>query len=154
MALWQYTFQVLTKESFEYLYEYISVSFDDFGFDEEPFWEYQLIDKSYFEEINNFLTKGQSWSHKIDLYGDQEANCFEVSFNQNNIVESVSFRIDFRTNYELILNNIIEFCILKGLIILDEELNRIPLNYESVRSVIINTPQIKMYNRLSGNNKD
>lgn len=151
MALWQYTFQILTKESYEALYKNFVFTFEDLGFDSEPFWQYHLIDRAYFSSIESFLKKNQSWSRKIDLYGNQEGNCFEVSFNDDDYVLSVDFRIDFRYNYESVLKHIIEFCILKGLIFLDENLNYVPLNFETTKKVISNAPQVKKYNILSGN---
>ena len=149
MALWQYTFQILTKESFESLQEDSKLSPEDNVFDEEPYWQLKLIHKSYFEEIENILEKGRAWSKEIALYGNQESNCIEIFFDsKSNVVKSVSLRIDFTSNYELILSNIIEFCILKGLIILDEKLQVVPLNYDSVRSIIESAPQVSKYNGL------
>ena len=150
MALWQYTFQLLTKESFESLGKGFEAFLNGDLFDDKTYWQFKPINKSYFEGIERILEKGRSWSNEIDLYGNQESNCFEIIFDgQTNIITSVSFRIDFTSDYETVLNSIIEFCILKGLIILDEKLQIVPLNYESARSVIENAPQVKIYNKLS-----
>lgn len=151
MALWQYTFQVLTKDSYEFLckdfLQTLGDDNDDFNFD--PFWQYRLIHKSYFEEISTFLKKGKSWSNNIDLYGNQESNCFEVLFDiETNIVESVSFRIDYTHEFEDLLIHLIEFCLLKGLVVLDENLNVALLNTEVLKSIIENAPQVKKYNML------
>jgi hypothetical protein len=152
MALWQYTFQVITKESFEFLHKDFIPSFGDYGFDDEPYWRLKLIDKSYFERIDTIIEKNKSWSNEVDLYGYQESNCFEVFFEvETNVVISVSFRIDFTSDYEQVLSSIIEFCILKGLIVLDEKLKVVPLNLELSKSIIENSPQVKKYNEL--NNK-
>lgn len=149
MALWQYTFHILSKESFDTLRINFELAFGEFGFDDEPFWKFAAVHKSYFEEVSLILEKGKSWSNEIDLYGHQEINCLEVLFDGNtNIVSSVSFRIDFRSEYEMVLNPIIEFCILKGLVMLDEDLNIVALNYEVMKSVIENAPQKTMYNKL------
>lgn len=149
MALWQYTFHILTKESFDFLYKKFELSFGEFGFDDGPFWAFKAIHKSYFNDISLILKKSKSWSKEIDLYGHQETNCLEVFFDgHTDIVKSVSFRIDFRSEYEMVLNAIIEFCILKGLVILNEELQIIPLNYELVKNVLENAPQVTKYNKL------
>ena len=149
MALWQYTFQILTKESFESLQKDSKLSSEEHLFDDEPYWQFKLIHKSYFEGIENILKKGKSWSEKIALYGNEASDCVEIFFDiESNVVQSVSFRIDFTGNYEFILSNIIEFCILKGLIILDEKLQVVPLNYDLARSVIENAPQVSKYNAL------
>lgn len=149
MALWQYTFQILPKENFKALEKSVEISLDDNLFDEAPYWQIKPLNKSYFFKIGNILQKSKSWSKEIDLYGDQESNCFEVFFDgKTDDVTSVSFRIDFTSDYEMVLNNIMEFCILKGLIVLDEKLQLVPLNCESIRNLIENTPQVETYNEI------
>jgi hypothetical protein len=146
MALWQYSFHLITKESFKILTKNSLPTFDELGFDDELYWHVELIDKFFFEEIDTILNKNVSWSTEIDLYGHQKSNCFEVFFDGNtNIVKSVSFRIDFSNDYEMVLKGIIEFCIQKGLIILDEKLQLVTLNYEVARSIIENSPQMNKY---------
>jgi hypothetical protein len=149
MALWQYTFQVLLKKSATALSENLVFNRDEEGFDDEPYWKFNHTDKSFFSALSKILPKVKSWSYEIDLYGDQESNCFEVLHDKDNAVISVSFRIDFTSNYESVLNSIIEFCIFNGLIILDESLNVVYLNYEVVKSIIMNSHQAKMYNILT-----
>lgn len=149
MALWQYTFHILTKESLCFFPIGINHSFDDYLFDDEPYWQYKPVNKCYFDEIGNILQKNKSWSKKINLYGDEQSNCFEVLFDgETNNVISVSFRIDYTSNYELVLREIIEFCVLKNLIILDENVQVLSLNYESIKSIIDNSPQVKRYKKL------
>lgn len=149
MAVWQYTFQVLPKESVNTFAENFFFNQKDEVFDDEPYWKEHPLKKSFFSKINSILKKAKSWSNDIDLYGNQESNCFEVLSDSEGYVLSVSFRIDFTSYYESVLSYIIEFCILKGLIILDEELNVVSLNYEQVQSVIKNSPQLKRYYELS-----
>ncbi|THF48480.1 MULTISPECIES: hypothetical protein [Flavobacterium] len=149
MAIWQYTFQVLPKESVNTLAEDFSFNYTDEGFDDELFWENYPLKKGFFNKINSILEKTKSWSNDIDLYGNQESNCFEVlSDNEGNVL-SVSFRLDFTSNYESILRHILEFCSLNGLVILDEGLNIVPLNHGQVLSVIRNSQQMKRYKELS-----
>jgi hypothetical protein len=149
MSIIQYTFQVLTKESFEAGINDIKSFMPDNYFNEEAFWIYKKVNKSFFEEMGFLLKKSKSWSPKIDLYGDQESNCLEVLFDwENFVVKSVSLRIDFTTKYEPLLRCIIDFFILKGLVVLDEQLNFVPLNYETIKRVIEEAPQLKRYNLL------
>ena len=148
MALWQYMFHVLPKEAVQNTSTDFNFINDEEGFDDAPFWENLQIECSFFENISKILPRGKSWSEMRILYGNQESNCFEVLF-ENNMVVSVSFRIDFTSKYELILNELIEFFILNGLIILDENLNILPLNIEIIEGVIKNSPQFKKYDELS-----
>ena len=155
MALWQYTFQVLPGESFSVLKDNKPFSFEDDLFDDELYWKFTPINKNHFDEIGRILNKNKSWSEKVDLYGNLETNCLELFYNtQTHEVESVSFRIDFTSDFEMILKELVEFFILQGFIILDESFQLVPLNYEIVRSVIGNSQQLKIYSELKNDSPD
>ncbi len=148
MALWQYTFYVLPKESVEVLSPDYHFKKDEDGFDDAPYWKLNPVHKDFFYSLNKILPTNKSWSNEIDLYGNQESNCFEILFKNKNTV-SVSFRIDFTSKYESVLAKIIEYCLQRGLIIIDEDLMIVPLNIETIKAIIENSPQIKKYNKLS-----
>ncbi len=78
-------------------------------------WMRNPISPFFFRDIINIMSEGKPWSKNLLVYGDLESNCFEI-LSINNIVQSVSFRIDFTSQDETVLSKIIEFCILKGLI--------------------------------------
>jgi hypothetical protein len=139
------------KKSFNILKSDTKLIDEDNLFDNEPYWKYEPILKTYFEEIGEILQEGISWSKDIKQYGSIESNCLEVLFDdQTNNVESVSLRIDFTTEFEGVLRSIIDFCIYKELILLDEELKVVSLNYESINSIINNSSQLRRYNELRG----
>lgn len=145
MGLWQVGFFVIPKASAKD----DKFELDEEGsFDDAPYWNDQKVLLDFFKPIAKILPLEKSWSEKILLYGHQDSNRFEV-FHENGIVESVSFRIDFTSNYESVLSELIEFFILNGLIVLDENLNVLPLNFEAIKSVIENSPQVKKYRTLS-----
>lgn len=149
MSLWQYTFQILPKKSLSSLKRDINLFDENNLFDDEPYWKYEFINKNYFEGVEQLLVKGRSWSQEINLYGSEKSNCLEIFFDiQTSNIKSVSLRIDFTSEFELFLRGFIDFCIYKELIILDEELQIIPLNNESISSIINNSPQFKRYNEL------
>lgn len=149
MALWQYTFQILPQKSFRALKGELNLFDQNNLFDDEPYWKYESINKNYFEGVKQFLMKGKSWSQEINLYGSEKSNCLEIFFDQQTSnIKSVSLRIDFTSEFELVLRGIIDFCIYKELIILNEELQITPLNYESIISIINNSSQFKRYNEL------
>ena len=149
MALWQYTFQILPKKSFTVLKSDIQLFDKTNLFDDEPYWKYEPVSKNYFEGVGHLLMKGKSWSKEINLFGSEKSNCLEILFDiQTFNVKSVSLRIDLTSEFELVLRGIIDFCIYKELIILDEELQMVPLNYESISYIINNSLQFKRYNEL------
>lgn len=153
MAIWQYTFQVLPKESVECLSSHYHFEKNEDGFDDELYWKLNPISKIFFHSIQEILPRNKSWSNEIELFGNQDSNCFEVLFDNNDKVLSVSFRIDFRSSYEKVLSQIIEFCLLNGIVILDEDLNVVPLNYEQVQNIIDDSPQARRYNELSSKDR-
>lgn len=146
MALWQVGFFVLPNESLG-PGDKFELS-DEHSFDDAPFWRSEKVNPNFFDPINRILPRAKSWGDYLILYGNENSNRFEVVF-ENCIVESVSFRIDFTSNYESVLSELIEFFILNGLIVLDESLNLLPLNFEAIKSGIENSHQVKKYRELS-----
>ncbi|MBP6510208.1 MAG: hypothetical protein KA339_06590 [Candidatus Kapabacteria bacterium] len=150
MALWQYTFQIVTKESYEYLHKDSNPVSGEDGFDEEPYWLLTPTKRSLFDGISSIISKGKSWSDALDVDGNLESNCLNVLFNTaTQEVESVSFRIDYTRQYEHVCRAIIEFCILKGMVVLDEKLEIVPMSYEAIKALIEDSPQRKRYDQMS-----
>jgi hypothetical protein len=149
MAIWQYTFLILPKKSFNVLKNDMKFFDENNLFDDEPFWKYEPINKSYFKTVGELLIEGESWSKEINLFGSEKSNCLEIFFDtQTCNIKSVSLRIDFTSQYELVLRGIIDFCIYKELIVLDEELQIVSLNYESINTIINSSLQSKRYKEL------
>ncbi|MBD1432703.1 hypothetical protein H8B06_07705 [Sphingobacterium sp. DN00404] len=156
MAIWQYTFLVLPKDGVQVLSTStnngLGKTID--GFEDDRYWKYSTIKRDLFNAVGHILPKSKSWSNEIDLYGNQDSNCFEVFFDKEDTIQSVSFRIDFKDNYRSILQGILEFCRHNGLIVLDESLSIVPLNYEYTHRIILTSPQRKKYNQMSENDQD
>lgn len=112
------------------------------------FWEGLNTTESFFDEIGRFLPLNRSWSKDIIMFGTEKSNRVEL-FLEKGMVVSVEARIDFTSEYELVLNQLIEFCILKCLTILGESLNELPLNFLSINSLIQSAPQVLKYNELA-----
>ena len=148
MALWQIDFFVLPKSNIEE----VKLGFQEYGFDDAPFWENVCMPKLFFDPISSILPIGKSWRKSIIMYGTENSNRMEI-FGITDIVESVSLRIDFTIKYESILSQLIEFFILNGLMVLDQELNLVPLNLESFKAVIENAPQVRKYRLLARQEK-
>lgn len=149
MAIWQYGFFVLPKDAWK---EIGSVGIDkEWGFDDEPFWKFIPTKPSVFEVISKILPNGDSWIDNNTVYGNSESNAFEV-LEKDGCILSVSFRIDFTTEYEPILNQIIEFLQQNDFIILSSvDLEEIPLNTFSIELVIKNSQNYRIhYNIVEG----
>ena len=149
MALHQISFFILPKESFRSVSKSDKFEFgDEYLFDDSAFWLAKNISPTFFEPISKILLRGKSWSENILLFGNENSNRVEVFFEKD-IVKSVTFRIDFISEYEIILNKLIEFFILNELTILNSDLEILPLNFEVIKSFIEDSVQIVTYRRLS-----
>ena len=95
----------------------------------------------------------RSWSNSVDQYGDIDSNCVEVSF-ENEMVESVSFRLNYLINYESVLREMFDFCVRGQFVLIDEDLELVPLNLESIDAIIKQSAQLQVYQKLSGNEGD
>ncbi len=142
MALWQVGFFILPKLNLELIN--LLKSTDEESFDNSFYWDEKKVSPLFFRKIETFLPQTESWSEELNIYGNENSNRIEVYFS-NDIVESVSFRIDFTSNYKEILKQIIEFCITNDFIILNEMLNVVDLNFESINKDILNETRVKKY---------
>ena len=109
MAIWQCKFFILPKSD-TYDLQYDRQCGNIKLFEDDKCWKKAKIKKEIFSEISHLLKPEKSWSNEIDLYGSENGNRLEVLFDANNIIESVTFRIDFRSEYEAVLRGIISLC--------------------------------------------
>ncbi len=141
MALWQYAFIVIPG-GIDYSNEL------ELQFDEDVFWVNHLVHISLFDELEEALPKAKSWNKDLIIYGTETSNCFEV-LGESNYVESISFRIDFTSNYEKVLNVVLEFLQLNNFLLIGEDKNLLPFNYLQVKATIESSPQFARYKKLS-----
>jgi hypothetical protein len=145
MAIWQISF-FITPESGISWHLMAKINEENL-FDDSDTWLKEQISPNFFESIDAILPKSISWCNKISLFGAENGNRLEVLENDQ-IVESVSLRIDFTSDYEDVLRQIIEFCALNGLRIVSSNFEILPLNFEAINYVIRNAPQVKKYVEL------
>ncbi len=140
----QYEFYVIERQSLKDLsmaQQFVEGEY----FNIKPFWVYSRQGKGLFSEMHWILKKNKSWSDEIDLYGIQESSCLEVYFDENDYIESVVLRIDFSQPFEFILKGFITFCISKDLVIIDENLHKLPLDFELFAKVIQSSERWEKY---------
>ncbi|UPT65344.1 MAG: hypothetical protein M0D57_12320 [Sphingobacteriales bacterium JAD_PAG50586_3] len=146
MALWQINFVVSPKSAMADLPKFNGLYISEYENSEH--WEVLALKPDFFEPLNSFLPKTDWYTPSIILFGNEDTNRLEVCID-NNIVDSVSFRIDFRSQYKPILTQLIEFFKANDLIVLDEYLNLMPLDLEAFNIAIQNHKQVKIYNTLA-----
>ncbi|MEM7183721.1 MAG: hypothetical protein AAF518_22625 [Spirochaetota bacterium] len=147
MAIWQYTFYIIPKES---LISGIFIpQYDEDGlFEDDIYWEKVRADTSIFDSVEKIAPKNKSWSENILLFGDEDSNCFEI-YHKSNYVESVTFRVDFFSDYELFLGHILDFIRFNDLILLNEQNQITEPDYLSIKNLMENSHQAKLYHKLS-----
>lgn len=145
MALWQIRFFVVPQRKIAD----VEIKYDEDGtFDDSIFWEDLKIKSDFFFAVSQILPQAKSWSSSIILFGDENSHRFEVGLF-NGYVNWALFQIDFTKEYDSTLTRFIEFCKETGLILLNDKLNVLPLNVESVKKSIEDSDQIRIYNILS-----
>lgn len=102
-----------------------------------------------FENLQNILLTGKSWRENLHVYGELDSNCIQVT-SDNDSIDYMSARIDFRTEYENILAKIISFAEEKRLLILDEHLHILPNSVDKIIEVIEESHQVEKWRKLSG----
>lgn len=142
MALWQCAFFVVPRDSGDCLKK--SEFDDEWGFDDSWCWKNTYVKHEFFDPVAEFLPKTRPWRKELYIFGGVDSNVFEVS-TESGFVISVSFRIDFSSEYEYVLSSIIEFCLLHGLWIISQELEILPLNFTAVKKHITDSAQFKKY---------
>ncbi|RYJ43282.1 hypothetical protein [Flavobacterium beibuense] len=142
MALWQISFFIIPKDEFE---SHIQLYKNEDGlFDNTDYWK-ENVDPLIFKSLDVFLPKVKSWSDNIIQYGTLDSNVFEIRI-EDNLIESVSFRINFTSDYEGVLREIIRLCIINSLVILTADLKLMPLNFEIINTYVQQSPQVFKYN--------
>lgn len=145
MAIWQYSFIVIPRDS---LSDFKKQPNRDKAFDDEIYWLNIPTDPKLFYEIGEILPRVESWSKNLIIYGNDTSNCFEI-LSENNRVASISFRVDFTSNYEKVLGLVLEFLLLNGFFLLDENYNNLSGNYLEAKGVIESSHQFSLYEKLS-----
>ncbi len=144
MAIWQVEFYILPNQQNIKLFENINLD----NFDEAKFWGSRRTSSDFFSKVATFLPRNNSWSKDLEVFGKFNSNVFEV-YAENKIVESVSFRIDFTTDYITIILSIINFCDENNFVILDYNFKNTFNNFEIIVNSINTSPSIRNYLVLS-----
>lgn len=148
MALWQYTFRVVPNVDSLALDGVTHNSEGNRAITDEELWDTKKVPLSELAELGEILPLGKSWNTDLVVYGDLEKNCIEVYLNGDN-VSSMSFRIDFRSEYENILSKLIKTLKDMGLTALNESLVVVPLMFEAMQETIESSSQFSTWRKLS-----
>ncbi|WP_298507492.1 hypothetical protein [uncultured Kordia sp.] len=119
--------------------------FEDDFFEDDLLWNNSKIS---LKQIDNYLIKkideGESWSKHLKIYGNNEGNYLKIIL-ENGFIASMSFRVNFTIDYSIFLNIIINFCEINKLLIVDNELNILPLDYQIIKDSLENSKVYKNY---------
>jgi hypothetical protein len=140
MSLNQVNFFVLPEYYLDNIIAHVDSELDgEVFFNDELIWNKHKRHYSMFNSVNDILPLNTSWSKNIILFGDETSNRLEVLFDENGIILSVSFRIDFTSNYEIILIRLLDFFKSNNLVVIDEKLNLVELKLIFFEEIIRNS---------------
>ncbi|MBA2654095.1 MAG: hypothetical protein H0U71_03385 [Gammaproteobacteria bacterium] len=108
MAIYQFTIELLPRDWAIY-HEYNPKSLYDLEqqYDVAEAWEGHHLSNVFDNIISSFLPKGKSWNSRLIIWGDYEHNDIQVWMRNKDQVESITIRLDLRTEIKGLINNII-----------------------------------------------
>jgi len=157
MSVYQNTYFIVPKEGNYTLFEGLNLnSFmeEDGLFEDDLFWENLNYQYKKYEKylINNFEI-GESWSKYLKIFGDNDINCLKV-FVEDGLIASVSYRINFKTDYSNFLEKVIDFCKLNNFLITDNELNILSLDIETLNNNILKSKAYERFRNIFDDSLD
>lgn len=146
MAIWQKTFHIQPSLFLDNTLR--NKSFDDDGdFDDEVLWSKENMDIKQFEVLADILPKNKSWSDDIIQFGELEDHCMELLCEKEK-VKSFSLRINFCSDYDFILMNLIPILKSKKLVLLDSKFEILLSDFNVLKNTIENSLERKKYLKL------
>ena len=151
MSIYQNTYFIIPREGNYSLFEGINLkSFleDEYMFEDDLFWENLKYNyENYKKQFSDIFEIGESWSENIKNFGDNELNCLSVIV-EDRLIVSISFRINFKTDYSSFIERLIEFCINNDFLIVDNDLNILDLDSKSIEDNILGSNAYKRYRKF------
>ncbi len=148
MSIRQNSYFIVPKQGDKYtLFSDLNLKsfLEDNFFEDDLLWDgldvkIENLDKS----LSQKFTKADSWSNELNIYGNLETNCLKI-IHENSTVVSITVRIDFTRDYSFFLQDIISFCATNDFVIVDSELNVLPLDYDAIHNNLINSKAYKNF---------
>ncbi len=152
MSVYQNEYFIVPKKGEYLLFEGLNLkSFleDDF-FEEDLFWAGQNIELTRLDPylLKNF-GEDESWSEDLKIYGNNDGNCIKVIVEDGAIV-SITFRVNFTTDYSKFIIDVIGFCKENEFLVVDSELDVLPLDYQAILNNILSSNAFKNYEAFFG----
>lgn len=135
MAIWQCDFYILPSNSDEAFLNLI-------------LWHKVSVSKEIFNSVTSVLPQVKSWSDSLDIYGNLEDSCLQISFDNNGLVDGALLRINFTSEYKDILKFIISLCVKNDFEILTSELQKLPLLYSQIDQYIAGSKRKEKFMKL------
>lgn len=150
MSIYQISYLILPQKGKYTLFEGLNLSsfINKDLFEDDLFWEGLNIKLSSLEKhISQNFEEGESWSKKLKIYGDNDTNCLKI-FLENDVVVSISFRINFKDDFTQFLKKIIIFCDEFNFVIVDNDFNVLSNNQNEIYENIKNSNTVKRFNEF------
>ena len=149
MSIYQNTYFIVPRRSEYILFEGLNLKsfLQDNLFEDDLFWSKSRVELEYLQlYLKENFGEDTSWSKTLKIYGNHETNSIELVI-EGKFVFSISFRVNFITDYSTFLLNLIKFCELNDFLIIDNDLNVLPLDYNVIKDNILNSKAYKNYKK-------
>jgi len=133
MALWQYAFWVVPKSSVLKTNGHIEKYLTEEIFNSKSFFDENCSYDDFSKSIT-YMEKNKHWCDDASLYGEYDSDCIEIYYKDNTRhIDSIHIRIDLRKEYyKLTVDKLIRSILSSGFIIINEDLNVLPVSEESI----------------------
>jgi len=150
MSVYQNEYFIVPREGNYTLFEGLNLKsfLEDDLFEDDLFWDGINVN---LKKINTYLSgnfpEDNSWSERLKIYGNNDTNSINL-LSKDNMIESMSFRVNFTTDYTIFLDKLIELCKLNDLLIVDNDLNVLSLDYQMIMDNIVNSKAFERYKQF------
>lgn len=147
MAIWQYSFKLIPRRSIKSGLK--ALQYDENGcLKDHVYWDKVPTSISFLRGIGQIMLRSNSWSKNLLIFGDLESTCLEI-YSEGAYIKSVSFRIDFTSDFEKVLKRMIVFINSKNLVLFDERDNALASNYYVIKHLVEHSEQFYRYKKLT-----
>ncbi len=150
MSIYQSQYFIVPRKGNYSLFEGLNLNsfLEDGLFEDDLFWNGTSMDfQKISAHLQQNLDQDKSWSENLKIYGNNELNHINLFFKEDTI-QSMSFRVNFTTDYSTFLNTVIELCKLNDLLIVDNDLNVLSLDYQTLIDNLSNSKTVESFKKF------
>ena len=120
MATWQFSFYLIPASAVERHFSVVPLTISLEEYDRVDWWNGCDLLERIQGDLATFLSRGRSWHSKLDQWGDEDGDRFDVWREGQGVAETFG-RVDVRTLSMPYLNRVIDFARRHQLMLITED---------------------------------